>query len=107
MKICDKNSLFSQNIQLVESGHFALSKKECCYQWEVYAIENRQYKDIKDNVKQAYWRSWKCCKLQSGGNQNSKTQIRNKSFYIVFIFEEWLWWRVQKDYEEYNFKILE
>lgn len=102
-KYVDKNSLFSQNIQLVESGPFALSKKGMIVtNEEVYAIENRQYKDIKDNVKQAFEGHENAVKLQVWKSKIVKTANNEINPFILYLslkndYDE----RVQKDYEEY------
>jgi len=102
-KYVDKISLFSQNIQLVVSGHFALSKIGMIVtNEEIYAIESKQYNDIKDNVKQSFDGYENVVKLQVWKSKIVRTVNNEINPFALYLslqndYDE----RVQKDYEEY------
>ena len=102
-KYVDKISLFSQNVKLVKSGNFALSKIGMIIaDEEIYAIDSRQYKGIQDNVKQSFEGHENAVKLQVWKSKIVKTENNEINPFALYLslqndYDE----RVQKDYEEH------
>jgi hypothetical protein len=102
-KYVDKDSLLSQKIQLVESGQFMLSKKGMIVSnEEIYAIENKQFKEIKNLVKQSFEGFDNAVKLQVWKSKIVKTENNELNPFALYLslkddYDE----RVQKDYEDY------
>lgn len=99
----DKNSLFNQNIPLVEAGQYALSNKGMIIaNEEIYAIENRHFTNIKDQIKETFDGDQKAVKLQIWKSRIVKTsndEINPFALYLSLQTEKDE--RVQKDYEAY------
>lgn len=96
-------SLFSHNIPLVKAGQTALSNVGMIVSnEEVYAIENKEYKKIKDTLKQSFKGHDNAIKLQIWKTKIIKinnNQINPFALYLSLQgeFDE----RVQMDYENY------
>ncbi len=99
----DRGSLFSHKIKPVPSGQFALSKKGMIVPNEdIYAIESKQYKEIKENLKPSFEGHNNAAKLQVWKSRITKTDDNEMNPFALYLslqddYDE----RVQKDYEDY------
>ena len=99
----DSISLYSQNIKLVKVGQSALSDVGMVISNElVYAIESKEYKRIKDDVKQSFEGHENAVKLQVWKSKIVKDENNQINPFALYLslrddYDE----RVQMDYEEY------
>jgi len=99
----DSKSLYSQKIKLVKAGQSALSEVGMIISNEVvYAIESKDFKKIKDNVKQSFEGHENAVKLQVWKSKIVKDDNKQINPFALYLslqddYDE----RVQMDYEEY------
>jgi hypothetical protein len=98
----DSISLFSQKIKLVKAGQSALSNVGMIVSDDlVYAIENKEYKKIKDNVKQSFEGHENTVKLQIWKSKIVKDNNQINPFALYLSLQNDYDERVQMDYEEF------
>ena len=99
----DKSSIFNhiKSFDLIPSGQYALSQRGMIvYDEKIYAIENKQYKEIKSLLKQSFEEHNGAIKLQVWKSRIIRDKNNEMNLFALYLsliddYDE----RVKMDYE--------